>query len=45
MPTEISTTASKPVKSLAAPSRVSKSKRAHKRRLKQAARKNAGTPS
>lgn len=44
MPTEASPTAPKKAKPAAAPSRASKSKRAHKRRLKQTARKNAGTP-
>lgn len=48
MPTSTSTTTPQPAKSPvapAAPARVSKSKRIHKRRLKQAARKNASTPS
>jgi len=35
----------KPVTASAPPRRLSKSKRIHKRRVKQNARKNAGTPS
>jgi len=45
MPTSTSTPAPKAAKDTAAPKRLSKSKRVHKRRVKQIARKNAGTPS
>ena len=49
MPTKPDTatakTATAPAAATKRPNRMSKSKRIHKRRLKQNARKNAGTPS